>query len=97
MAQRHRQDLEPTPPPSFVSLPDIAHTTIASFLPDGDGFFGDSRLLVSRALLESYGGSLTQMRLRDFADSSSLALAALMRRNQKLVPAARTEKSVHHI
>ena len=30
MAQPRQQDLEPMPPPSFDSLPDIAHTTIAT-------------------------------------------------------------------
>ena len=87
-AQRRRSDVEPTPQPSFLSLPDIAHATISSFLPDGGLYFGGSRLLVStvsRALLESYGESLTEIRLRNFADSSSLALACLMHRNQKLV------------
>lgn len=90
MAQRHRPDVEPTPPPSFLSLPDIAHATIASFLPDGDLLFGGSRLrvsAVSRALFESYGASLTRirLRLRNFTGSSIDNLAALLRRNEKLV------------
>jgi hypothetical protein len=47
------------PPPTFLSLPDLAHATIASFLPDGNK--GNASRLrvseVSRAMLESYGGT----------------------------------------
>lgn len=76
----------PPAPPSFLSLPDLAHTSIASFLPDGNK--GNDSCLrvaeVSRALLESYGGSLNEMRVHYVAGSSAARLAVLLRRNRKL-------------
>ena len=69
------------PTPSFTSLPDIAHATIASFLPDGDRR-KDTRLRVSevsRALLEAYGGSLTCVSFHTGTHSVA-RLAALLRR-----------------
>lgn len=66
---------------SFLSLPDIAHNNIASFLPDGNGTEG-SRLRVSEvsaALLDSYGGSLTQMFLQCGRGSDTTRLIALLR------------------
>lgn len=87
MAQRRRDEEFPAlPAPSFTSLPDIAHGTIASFLPDGDSK-ENNRLRVSgvsRALLESYGGSLTCATLRDIQDGRPARLAALLRRQRKL-------------
>jgi len=88
MTQRRQQDLEPMPPPSFDSLPDIAHTTIASFLPDGNARYETNRavvLQVSRALLDPYGGSLTHTEFRNFAGSRVDNLAGLMRRNKSLL------------
>jgi hypothetical protein len=92
MAQRPREDVvdhvpvQPTPPPSFLSLPDLAHHTIASFLP-GHSRDEPSRLRVSEvssALLESYGGILEWMRLQYIEDSSADRLCALLQRHKKL-------------
>lgn len=49
------------PPPSFTSLPDVAHGIIASFLPDGhNGPCNRLRVSeVSRALFEFHGASMT--------------------------------------
>jgi hypothetical protein len=70
-----------SPPPSFTSLPDVAHHTIASFLPDGD-IRRDNRLRVSevsRALFECYGVSLD-----DFEGGTNSGLTALLRRQKRL-------------
>lgn len=80
--------IQPPPaPPSFPSLPDLAHASIASFLPDGNKG-NDSRLCVaeaSRALLESYGGTLTRMCICCVEEGSAARLAALLGRNKKPV------------
>jgi hypothetical protein len=70
-------------PASFSSLPDIAHASIASFLPDGDERQASRLRLseVSRTLFESYGGSLTKIRLSYVEDSSNARLVALLRRS----------------
>ncbi len=77
---------QPQPPmPPFIRLPDIAHATIASFLPDRDGET-DTRLRVSevsRVLHESYGGSLTSASLY-YTKGGSSSLVALLRRQKKL-------------
>lgn len=92
MVQRQRDDdgdvrVQPAPaPPSFPSLPDHAHSCIASFLPDGNKG-NDSRLRVSEAscaLLNTYGDRLNRMHLGYVAESSTGRLAALLRRNNKL-------------
>ena len=73
-------------PPSFTSLPDIAHHTIASFIPDGDTRIC-SRLRVSEvshALFDSYGGGLTSASLLDIEDGTADHLAALLRRQKML-------------
>lgn len=93
MARRTQDDdndpvhtLPPTTPPSFLSLPYIAHASIASFLPDrNEG--NDSRLRVSkasRAMLKSYGGSLSRVKLRYIEDSGPARLFALLGRQEKL-------------
>jgi len=67
-------------------LPDIAHASIASSLPDGNKA-SDSRLRVSevsRATLESYGDTVIRMNLRFVEDSGAAALVALLRRQEKL-------------
>lgn len=72
-------------PPSLLSLPDVAHGIIASFLLHDDD--NDSPLRVSeasRALLKSYGGSLTRMRLHFVEGSSADRLCALLQRQEKL-------------
>ena len=87
------------PPPPFILLPDLAHATIASFLPDGNNkgvcadpldplgdIKTDNRLRVSevcRALHDSYGGSVTSASLY-YADGRSSSLVALLRRQKKL-------------
>jgi len=54
MAQRRRDDgadavqMQPSPSPSLLSLPDIAHSCITSFLRDGNKG-NDSRLRVAEA------------------------------------------------
>ena len=76
---------QPRQPPSFILLPDIAHATIASFLPDRDNGT-DTRLRVSevsRALHESYGGSLSSASLY-YTKGGSSSLVALLRRQKKL-------------
>ena len=93
MAQRPREEeddddrIQPAPaPPSFPSLPDLAHASIASFLPDGNKG-NESRLRVSGAscaLFKTYGGSLTRMHVRYVAESSAARVAALLRRHKKL-------------
>ena len=74
------------PPTSFLSLPDIAHGCIASFLPDGNKG-NESRLRTAeatRALFESYGGTLNNISLQYREDSSAARFAALLRRNNEL-------------
>jgi hypothetical protein len=89
MAQQHRQSHDEAPPPSpcsFTSLPDIAHGTIASFLPDGNTMTGNRLRVseVSRALLMAYGGTLTLAHLRNIKYDSAARLAALLRRQHRL-------------
>jgi hypothetical protein len=75
-----------SPPPSFTLLPDVAHHTIASFLPDKYMRTGN-RLRVSevyRALFDSYGGSLTSATLRGFDGGTDSELAGLLRRQTGL-------------
>lgn len=71
-------------PPSFTSLPDVAHHIIASFLPDGYMRRGNRLRVseVSHALFDSYGGTLTIASLRDGGTDSGLA--ALLRRQTRL-------------
>lgn len=72
-------------PLSFLSLPDIAHASIASFLPDRNKVKeGRLRLSeVSRALCEPYGGTAWPY-LRYVEYSSVACLVALLRRQQFL-------------
>jgi hypothetical protein len=51
-------------------LPGVVHGTIVSFLPDGDSEVNKRPCIseVSRALLESYGGSLASATIRDIQD-----------------------------
>jgi len=76
--------VKPPPAPTlFLSLPDIAHACIASFLPDGDegGDCGRLRVSeVSRPLVEFYGGTLTIIYIFHREGSSAARLAALLRR-----------------
>lgn len=79
--------VQTAPTPTFSSLPDVAHSSIATFLPDGNGVGKDSRLRVaeaSRALLESYGGNLNLISVHYAKDASAGRLAALLRRQKKL-------------
>lgn len=81
-----RVPARPQRPPTFLSLPDIAHASIASFLPDG-GTRGPNRLRVSevsRTHFETYGGSLTRISILYVQGSSTARLAA---------PASKTEPS----
>lgn len=86
MVHRTRQDYNddevhghPSPvTPSFESLPDIAHDSIASF--------HGNRIDVSeasRALFKSYGGSLIEVHL-NHNNGNAARLAALLRRQNKL-------------
>lgn len=89
MTKHGREGGEEAPsllPPSFTSMPDVAHSTIASFLPEGVGK-KDSRLRVAevlRALFESYGDSLTWARLFYGNNANAENLVALLRRQKKL-------------
>jgi hypothetical protein len=71
-------------PPSFASLPDVAHDCIASFLPNGTEKKGNRLHVseVSHALLELYGGSLTCVHLRFAGNRTAARLAALLRRQK---------------
>lgn len=77
---------QPQPPPSpFILLPDLAHATMASFLPDGDDK-QDNRLRVSeasRALRDSYGGSVTSASIH-YTGGGRSSLVALLRRQKRL-------------
>jgi hypothetical protein len=75
-----------SPGPSLLSLPDIAHASIASFLPDGDTRQASRLRLseVSRAQLEAYGDTLTRIRISYVQDSSAARLVALLRRQTTL-------------
>ena len=69
----------------FTSLPDLAHATIASFLPDGD-HGTDNRLRVSevsRELRKHYGGSLVSLSI-SYKEGGSTPLVALLRRQKHL-------------
>lgn len=79
-------DAHHLPPASFSSLPDIAHNNIAAFLSDGsDGGSVCLRISgLSRALLDSYGGSLVYARICHGEFRSFGRLAALLRRQTKL-------------
>lgn len=83
--EQHHQ-APPLSGPSFLSLPDVAHASIAAFLPDGDsGTVSRLRLSeVSRAQFESYGGSLTRLSLSYVPDSTAARLVALLRRQTRL-------------
>lgn len=83
-------------PASFSSLPDIAHASIASFLQDGDAQQASRLRLseVSRALFESYGGSLTKICFSYVEDSSTARLVALLRR-QALLAESKFEQGEH--
>jgi len=75
------------PAPPFLSIPDLAHSNIASFLPDGNKP-KKSRLRVlevSRALLGYYGGTLTEMSTSCSEGRSAARLAALLQKQKKLV------------
>lgn len=63
-------------------MPDIAHHTIASFLP---ATYNDCLYLseFSRATLEHYGGTLTKLSLYGCEDDAA-PLAALLQRHTKL-------------
>lgn len=81
--QEQVDDARIQPGPSFLCLPDIAHTSIASFLPDGN-WGSKSRLRVSevsRALMEPYRRSLTQMHI---SIRIAAPVVALLRRQEKL-------------
>ena len=85
IARGQAQPAQPQQPPSFIILPDIAHATIASSLPDGDKGT-DNRLRVSevsRALHEAYGGSLTSASIY-YTEGGSSSLVALLRRQKIL-------------
>jgi len=89
MAPRRRKanieeaPIQPAPAPtSFLSLPDVAHGIIASFLPDTDSRLRTAE--ASRALFESYGGILTCISIKFWKESSAARLAALVRRNKEL-------------
>ena len=80
------RDVESLPPASFSSLPDVIHTVIASFLPDDNRRKGN-RLrvsMVSHALRESYGGTLTCAAIFARAGRSAAQLAALLQRQKYL-------------
>jgi len=79
--------VQPLPPPFFLSLPDLAHASIACFLPDG--YRGKhSRLRVSevsRDFFDLYGGTLTGLRVHHAEGRSVDRLAAFLQRQKKLV------------
>lgn len=77
----------PTQPgPSFLSLPDVAHYTIACFLPDS--YSGRLRISeLSRSLLEHYGGTLTQLFIHR-GRGNAARLAGLLQRNKKVTDVA---------
>jgi hypothetical protein len=79
--------VQPPPPPSFMSLPDLVHANISSFLRDDDDDDDNSCLRVaevSRTLLESYGGCLTSIIVRHAEGRNPAQLAALLQRQKKL-------------
>jgi len=68
------------PPPLFLMLPGVAHSSIGSFL-------GSTSLRVSEAcrdLINPYGSSLTSIQVRYVEDSSAGRLATLLHCNTKL-------------
>ena len=80
----HEPHGQPLAPPSFLSLPDLAHDAIASFLRDDDDDNSCLRVAeVSRALLESYGGCLTSVFVCHAEGRSPAQLTALLQRQQK--------------
>jgi hypothetical protein len=90
--QRGREDgdhefyVQPLSLPSFLSLPDLVHANIASFL-RGGGDDDNSCLRVaevSRTLLESYGGCLTSIIICHAEGRNPAHLAALLRRQMKV-------------
>jgi len=88
-ARRHVNRPPFNSPPSFLSLPDVAYGIIASFLPPRDtrDEANDSRLCmseVSRALLLSYGGTLSCLRVRHVQGGEAARLFALLQRQRKL-------------
>lgn len=99
MARRGRgnddNDVRVQPPTGalFLSLPDLAHSSIASFLPGGNRG-NDSRLRMSEVSRQSYGGSLTRMLINFVEDSSATRLAALLRRHGKLARLVANHKAI---
>jgi hypothetical protein len=84
---REDDDHEPLPTPSFLSVPDLAHAIIASFLPDGNWGTEHSHQRVSevlRDLLEFYGGTLIWLRVHEAHGRSADRLAAFLQRQKKL-------------
>lgn len=81
---KHELHVQSLPPPSFLSLPDIAHNSIASFLRNDyeDSCFPAAE--VSCALLELYGGCLTKMLICQAEGRSADRLAGLLQRQKKL-------------
>ena len=67
MARRARNDengrVHLPPPPSFLSLPDIAHASISSFLHYGNKGKACASPEACRDLRDAYGGSLNQITL----------------------------------
>lgn len=74
--------VETAPGPSFLSLPDVLHYNIASFLSDGSKG-NESQDELSVALLGMYGGNLTEMSLRYMEDSSAARLVSLLKEGLK--------------
>lgn len=74
-------------PASFLSLPDITHASIVSFLPGSAPRQASCFRLseVSRVYLESFGGSLTRIRISYVQDSPAARLVALLRRQTNLI------------
>lgn len=75
----------PRPVPTMETLPQFAHDTIASYFPDGDKDEKRYRLaLISRAMREFYGGTLTALELRWNPSYCVEALVSLLQRQHAL-------------
>ncbi len=78
----------PSPPPTLSkleSLPDIAHNLISTYLPDGDEYCNRLSLsMVSKTMLELYGGTLTEIVLEWEPGHSAEALAGVVERQHAL-------------
>ncbi len=73
-------------PTTLEDLPGPAHDTIASMLPDGDGWLPNRRLLalVSRSMLHHHGGTLASLHVHWSDQNQVAALTTLLQRHRNL-------------